>query len=105
MSDCRLRFVKRRGRTVAVLEGELDLASRELLEDTDGPPGGTDPAGFALDLGGISFIDVAGLEVVSELYEAWGAPPPIRLLAASPVVQRLISLLEIQHAFDIEQDL
>jgi len=101
----RLTFVTRRGRTVAILDGELDLASRTLLAESPRASADGDSGGLALDLGGISFIDVAGLEVVIQIYEASGAKPPFHLLAASPAVQRLISLLELQHAFRIDPDL
>src|SRR5689334_14672887 len=105
MPDCRLTFVKRRGCTVAGLEGELDLASRALLAESPHVRAGGGSGGLVLDRRGISFIDVAGLEVVTQIYEESGGEPPIRVRAASPAVQRLISLLEIQHAFRIDPDL
>jgi hypothetical protein len=48
---------------------------------------------------------VAGLEAIVAIHRASGAAPPIHLVAASPPVQRLITLLEIGHAFRVEPDL
>jgi anti-anti-sigma factor len=105
VAESDLSLVVRRRRRVAVLHGELDLAARELLEaGALAAVKGLGSAGFALDLGGITFIDVAGLEVVTELYAASGAEPPIHLLAASAPVQRLITLLGVEQAFRIEPE-
>jgi anti-anti-sigma factor len=105
MEACRLSVVTRRGRAVLILEGELDMAARNVVERVAGLVGDGKLAGFAMDLGGISCIDVAGLEAVVDIHRASGAAPPIHLVAASPPVKRLIGLLEIGDAFRIEPDL
>jgi anti-anti-sigma factor len=102
---CRLSVVTRRKHTVLVLEGELDLAAGAIVERAASLVENEKLAGFAMDLGGITFIDVAGLEAVVDIQRASGAAPPIHLVAASPAVQHLIGLLELGHAFRIEPDL
>jgi anti-anti-sigma factor len=102
---CRLSVVTRGGRTVIVLDGELDLSARDLADQAAAIAGEGKLAGFVMDLGGITFIDVAGLEAVLDLHRAGGAALPVHLVAASPPVQRLIGLLEIGHAFSVEPDL
>jgi anti-anti-sigma factor len=105
MAACRLDLVSRDDRVLVVLVGELDVAARPLIDEAARRCERPSDVGFALDLGGISFVDVAGLEVVVGIARACGVDPPIHLLAASPSVQRLIGILGVEHAFRIEPDL
>jgi anti-anti-sigma regulatory factor len=49
---------------------------------------------------GISFVDVAGLEVVMQLHEALGGGERIALVGASSAVRRLLYLLGIEDRFE-----
>jgi anti-anti-sigma regulatory factor len=79
-----------------VLEGELDLGAGQLIPAAQHAVGHGGEAGFVFDLAGISFIDVAGLEVIFEMQEACGQPLPVRLRAVSEPVVRLIRLLQLE---------
>lgn len=84
-----------------VVAGELDLIARaalpQLCDEVERLARVDD---FAFDLGGITFIDVAGLEVVVALHErVRPRGSPIRLSAASTCVRRLIDLLNLGTHF------
>jgi anti-sigma B factor antagonist len=56
---------RRDGLSVVVLEGELDLASRDEFRDVLADAEAGDGSQLVLDLGGLTFIDSSGLHVVS----------------------------------------
>lgn len=69
--------------------GEVDLAAagtlRAVLEDCL-----AERRPIALDLGSVTFIDRAGLDVIDHLCRR--APTPVAVVATSPCVDRLLAL-------------
>jgi anti-anti-sigma factor len=102
MAACGMRALRRHGDIVLVFEGELDLSAGALVLLARDAWAGRESGGFWMDLRGITFIDVAGLEVLFEVQRAVAASPPIRLVGASVPVRRLISLLGLEEWFSLE---
>jgi anti-sigma B factor antagonist len=56
---------RRHGVSVVVLEGELDIASRDEFREVLADAEDGDGSQLVLDLGGLTFIDSSGLHVVA----------------------------------------
>jgi anti-anti-sigma factor len=76
---------------VRTVVGELDAFSGAFLFDQLRHK----PGPLVLDLSGITFIDCSGLQALVRLHERRGA----RLVATSPVVERLLTLTELNDFF------
>jgi anti-anti-sigma factor len=84
VTDIASLFVWRRGRVlIAAITGEIDISNARALEtailaELDG-----DAAGLVLDLGGLSFLDAAGVHLLYRLSER-GLPFAIVITDDSP---------------------
>jgi anti-anti-sigma factor len=77
--------------TVIAAEGELDLASADLLRDA--LLGQLEKTTVVLELGKIEFCDSTGLRVLVEAHRVAGAHgTALRLAAPSPAIERVLEL-------------
>jgi anti-sigma B factor antagonist len=87
---------------VVAICGEIDIQSAPVLRDEllrvirrRGPQ-------LTIDLGGVTFLDCAGLDVLvatrrrAQLEGGW-----VRLVRVPPQARRMISLLQLDRAFDL----
>ena len=89
------------GRMVVELEGELDGASAEALvaEALTWPPG----AHVTLDVGGVTFVDSAGLRALVHAHAQAGRDGgSLRVHAPNPRLVRLLQLTDLLETLGIE---
>ncbi|MDT7550687.1 MAG: anti-sigma factor antagonist [Actinomycetota bacterium] len=92
--------------TVVALAGELDLATADVFRDhVKGLLGArTSPGRLVIDMGGLEFLDVTGLGAVLEtrrkLVSKGGT---IALRRPRPMVVRMLGLLDLETAFEVER--
>jgi anti-sigma B factor antagonist len=88
-----------RGSVVLALEGEVDLATAPLLEDTLAGAEASDASQILIDLSAVTFIDAVGLDVLlrAEL-RSRGGGDRVRLTKWSPPVQRLFEVAGVTNA-------
>jgi anti-sigma B factor antagonist len=93
VSGCRIELRPDRERVLVLLDGELDLAAVESIE---GELGALRSAGWrqvVLDLGAVSFMDLAGVRLLLGAFEqADRVGSLFAVVAASPQVRRIIEL-------------
>ena len=104
ISGAVLTFTRERGVAVARLEGEVDLASvadlgHELateVRDTD--------AGLVLDLGGVEYLDSAGLHLLHEAARTLGARGQALRIAVAPDAEivRVLELVDIEQTVPLD---
>jgi len=81
------------GRAIIALEGELDLASAEVLQQTLDGEDLREEAMIVLDLQGVEFMDSTGLRaVLMALEHCRGRGQEFAVTPGSPQVQRLLSV-------------
>ncbi|WP_449065816.1 STAS domain-containing protein [Planomonospora algeriensis] len=97
--DRRLRIVRRAGRAghVLRLSGQIDAGNSAVLAHVLNGAGAQD-AGTVIDLGQVSFIDVAGLRALVTCTRP--ASHRVRLHDVPPHVQRLLTLLDWDRLCD-----
>jgi anti-anti-sigma factor len=87
---------------VIVVSGEIDIQSASQLREELLRVIHRHGSQLALDLGGVTFIDCAGINVLlatrrrAQLEGGW-----VRVVQASPCARRIISLLDLQQAFTL----
>jgi anti-anti-sigma factor len=99
--------VERRGATaVARLTGEVDLSNAAVVEEqvTRGLAGA---AGLALDLAGLSYLDSAGLALLSRLARLLsGTDTRLRLVVPpGAVVRRTLVISGLTEAIEVDETL
>lgn len=78
---------------LVALEGELDLACVDLLEEEMARVFAADAPAIVLDLSELRFIDSAGIRLLLQLQtRSSGNGSRLRMLRAGPQVQRLLEL-------------
>ena len=81
------------GRAVVALSGEFDIAAAPAARDRLAELAGPAVSGITVDLGGLTFVDVAGLRVLADAARATGGlPGGFRLVAVPARVLRLLRL-------------
>jgi anti-sigma B factor antagonist len=81
------------GRVTLILTGELDLASRPLLDEELQTIGGEAPEAILLDLAEVSFMDSTGLHgILAAQVQCAGRGCELQLLRCSEPVRRLLEL-------------
>jgi anti-anti-sigma factor len=91
--------------TVVALAGELDLATADVFRDhVKGLLGQSgSPRRLVIDLGGLEFLDVTGLGAVLETRRKLTAKGgTMALRRPRPMVMRMLDLLELDRAFEVE---
>ncbi|HZB47469.1 MAG TPA: STAS domain-containing protein [Mycobacteriales bacterium] len=100
----RLAVERRGSAAVATLTGEVDLSNAATVEDavTDAVGG---VAGVALDLGGLSYLDSAGLGLLSRLAARFGGDgTALRLVVPSAaIVRRAIAVSGLDTAIPVDE--
>jgi anti-anti-sigma factor len=94
------------GSVVVALAGELDLASGEGLRRRLTDLVQAEPAGstVVLDLAELRFVDAAGIAVLLAAQRSLGARGGRMVLRApSRLVQRVVRVLELDHALPVER--
>lgn len=89
--------------TVLRVAGELDLATAETLREHVRACSGPEVERLVLDLAGVEFVDVTGLGVFVEaqrISTSYGGTVVLR--RPRPMVIRMLELLELQDAFEVE---
>ncbi len=80
------------------VSGDLDMATApHLLESSAGVD-----SNLAIDLAGVRFIDSSGLRALFQLNQK---AAPVALVSPSAVVQRLLSLTDMDQVFVVVDDL
>jgi anti-anti-sigma factor len=74
-----------------VVSGDMDLATTPILQKAIAKLGSDE---IALDLSGVAFIDSTGLHLLLDLRREHG---PLRLVAASPVVAKLLAITDTRE--------
>lgn len=100
--------VRRRGRAaVATLTGEVDLSNAASVEDAvTGAVGGVAGVrGVALDLGGLSYLDSAGLGLLTRLAARFGGDGTALQLVvpAAATVRRAIAVSGLDTAIPVDE--
>jgi anti-anti-sigma factor len=81
---------------VFALSGELDLATRDLVEDALGEIGETAPRRLVLDLSGLTFIDASGLHLLLSLTQRCRrAGPALELVPGPPSVHEAFEITRL----------
>jgi anti-sigma B factor antagonist len=88
----RIDTVERGDSLVLLVQGELDIVSSPVLDETLVRARGTDAASIVVDLRAVSFIDSTGLHVLIKHARATAGGPRIRLTKGSPQTERLFEL-------------
>jgi anti-sigma B factor antagonist len=88
-----------RGRVVLALEGELDLATVPLLEETLAGAYASDASQILVDLSALTFIDAAGLRalLLADLRSRRDGNR-LQMTAGPPQVQRLFEIAGVRDA-------
>ncbi len=82
--------------------GELDIATVEVLEQALLAAERSDAAQIVLDLSGLTFIDSTGLRLVLDVNErCGGAADRLRVIAGSPVVERLLDIVGLRESLPL----
>ena len=99
---------RRSGRTVAQLRGELDALSSEGVVEQVTAAVGSEPVQVVLDLGGLRFIDSAGLDAIVRLSKrlalqggklALSSPSPFSRSVIERIgLDRVVPIIELDEA-------
>lgn len=99
-----VRLERHGGTVLARLSGEIDLSNADTVEDqvTGGLTGAT---GIAVDLSGLSYLDSAGLAVLSRLSgRLTSAPGSLRLVVPpQALVGRTLSVSGLAAAIPVDE--
>jgi anti-anti-sigma factor len=88
------------GRVRVTVRGELDLGTVDVLVDAVAPHARSTV--LELDVGGVTFLDAAGIGALVRCQHAVRAQGGrLRLVDVSPVVRRVIDLAGLEGAFDL----
>ena len=92
-----------RGRTVLVLEGELDLATRDEVRSCLREIAAGRAGRVVVDLAGVTFADAAGVGALLAGKRAVDAAGGTLVLASpSRLVRRVLRLLQLEDALPVE---
>ncbi|MEU4766000.1 STAS domain-containing protein [Actinosynnema sp. NPDC023794] len=81
------------GTTVITVSGEVDIVAADRIQDHL-VRGGLGPDGIRLDLGGVTFLGVAGLAVLLHAADLCRDHGVDLTLVASPAVTRVVKLID-----------
>jgi anti-sigma B factor antagonist len=98
--DERLRIATRKGtdRLILELDGELDMASSDVLQAALARANGGEASAVVLDLRGVRFLDSTGLKAIFKARKAVGARgQQFAVTPGSAQVQRLLSLTRLDE--------
>jgi anti-sigma B factor antagonist len=92
---------RRDGLSVVVLEGELDLASRDEFREVLADAEDGDGSELVLDLGGLTFIDSSGLHVVAVAADrAAGQGRRLAIVRPAGMVSRVFEIARLTGRVD-----
>ena len=84
--------------TLVVLEGELDIATRDELDQVLASVG---PGPVTVDLGRVEFLGGPAVGALLDLAGAEGRRGPVRVRRASPFQRRILRLLDPDGRLDL----
>lgn len=88
------------GRAVLRVSGELDTEVADELRQAGLDAVAANPAGFAIDLSGITFIDSRGVAALIAINNELQPPhPPLTLAKPSRPVRRILELTGLDRTF------
>jgi anti-anti-sigma factor len=99
-----LDIVKSDDSVAVVIAGEIDLDSRQVLDDAISRLE-ADPVDLVLDLGGVTFVDSQGVNLlvhVRQVLDEAGAS--LTLLRPSPAVRKVLELTGVDTYVDIVEE-
>jgi stage II sporulation protein AA (anti-sigma F factor antagonist) len=97
-----LQIVKGVGCVTAVVEGEIDLDSRALLEDAIGRLEG-EPVDLVIDLAGVTFVDSQGVNLLVQVHRVLEeAGASLTVARPSPSVLKIFELTGVDTYIDID---
>ena len=89
------------GRVTAAVTGEIDLATAPHLEATlRDAIAGYRPRSLVVDIGGVAFLDAAGVTALIRTY-AYAARVDISLTNAQPIVVRVLAITGLLDALRV----
>jgi anti-anti-sigma factor len=89
------------GRVTAAVTGDIDLATASHLETTlRDTIAGYRPRSLTVDIGGVAFLDAAGLTAFIRTY-AYAAQVDISLTNAQPMVVRVLAITGLLEALRV----
>jgi anti-sigma B factor antagonist len=89
------------GRVTVHISGELDIVSVDHLNGQMDDLLAQAPAGIALDLTGLEFMDSSGLALLLRLTNRFG---PCRVRGANPIIRRVIEVTGLAGILRLEGD-
>jgi anti-anti-sigma factor len=85
--------------------GELDIASRPLMEEALGTAFGAEPERVLLDLRAVEFMDASGAWLLMQSADrADAAGPSLALILGAPPSYRVLELCGLMGRFEIVAD-
>jgi anti-anti-sigma factor len=87
------------GHALVTMRGDLDISNAQRLERTVSACAAREPARLVFDLGGLRFIDSAGIAV---LLHATERVPAVTIRKPSPAVRRVLEITGLTTVLEIE---